>query len=134
MITGYLELVKSINGDGLLKSSPFYFTIHMISLICAHSVIGIYICCPNISLSDDLQRERGERDPNGQIYADPRVNLISFDQLQLKNQSFDSNFEGHQTCSICLEDFHHGQVIKSLPLCPHLFHETCLKSWYETSF
>lgn len=33
-----------------------------------------------------------------------------------------------QTCSICLEDYKYGEVIKKL-YCNHQFHEECLKDW-----
>ena len=46
LVTGYLEVVKSINGDGILKASPGFFALHLSSLVCAHLVISIYICCP----------------------------------------------------------------------------------------
>jgi hypothetical protein len=32
-------------------------------------------------------------------------------------------------CSICLEDFHNGDVLRELPQCHHLFHTDCLIPW-----
>ena len=49
-VTGYLELVKSINGDGMLKNTPIFFVLHLLSLMSAHIVIAVYICCPHLSL------------------------------------------------------------------------------------
>ena len=46
VVTGYLELIKSINGDGMLKANPGFFGLHLLSVLSAHIVIAIYICCP----------------------------------------------------------------------------------------
>ncbi|CDW88717.1 ring-h2 finger protein rha1b [Stylonychia lemnae] len=137
-VTGYLELVKSINGDGMLKHTPTFFGLHLLALMSAHIVIAVYICCPQLSLSERFYVRRGRPDPNGAaerlIQGDPRTHFLSFEQLQLKNQVLDPSILKDNTCSICLEDFvNSNQIIKELPLCKHLFHENCLKSWYETA-
>jgi hypothetical protein len=60
---------------------------------------------------------------------------MDFDQLSIENETFDpaKAYNRDVTCSICLDDFRKGDVVKSLPLCKHLYHELCLKNWYEMS-
>jgi hypothetical protein len=38
----------------------------------------------------------------------------------------------HRQCSICLEDFEHGQKRKTLQ-CLHGFHDVCIDKWLKTS-
>mmetsp|Transcript_2515 Transcript_2515/g.2453 ORF Transcript_2515/g.2453 Transcript_2515/m.2453 type:complete len:97 (+) Transcript_2515:118-408(+) len=45
-IIGYIELVQAINGDGMLSTSVTYFILECSSLVCAHVIFGIYVCCP----------------------------------------------------------------------------------------
>ena len=54
--------------------------------------------------------------------------------MSIEDEIYDPDVTNRDsTCSICLEDFKKGDRIKSLPLCKHLYHESCLKSWYEMS-
>jgi len=36
--------------------------------------------------------------------------------------------ESESQCSVCMEDFHLGDVVRSLP-CQHLFHTDCINPW-----
>ncbi|KAL5713967.1 hypothetical protein ACHQM5_015993 [Ranunculus cassubicifolius] len=37
---------------------------------------------------------------------------------------------GHSiSCSICLQDFEVGQIVRNLPYCHHMFHPTCIDQW-----
>ncbi|XP_022769245.1 NEP1-interacting protein 1-like [Durio zibethinus] len=33
------------------------------------------------------------------------------------------------SCSICLQDFLHGEIVHSLPHCHHMFHISCIQKW-----
>ena len=33
------------------------------------------------------------------------------------------------SCSVCLSDFEHGEEVKLLPMCGHLFHTDCIMPW-----
>lgn len=35
------------------------------------------------------------------------------------------------TCSICLDNFQQGEVVKSINECKHKYHENCLRTWYD---
>ena len=45
----------------------------------------------------------------------------------LKTTVFDS-------CTVCLNDFTHGETLKSVPGCGHSFHGSCLDKWLERRF
>lgn len=83
LVTGYLELIKSINGDGMLKNTPGFFALHLLSLISAHVVIAVYICCPQTSLQERFIVERGGRNRDGNqetlLYGDPRTHFVAFE-------------------------------------------------------
>ena len=36
--------------------------------------------------------------------------------------------DGESQCSVCMEDFHLEDVVRSLP-CQHLFHTDCINPW-----
>jgi len=36
--------------------------------------------------------------------------------------------DSESQCSVCMEDFHLGDVVRSLP-CQHLFHTDCINPW-----
>jgi hypothetical protein len=58
LVTGYLEIVRSINGDGLISESVRFFMIQISSLVCAHIVVFVYTCCPKLSLDDSIISNR----------------------------------------------------------------------------
>ncbi|KAG8492151.1 hypothetical protein CXB51_015715 [Gossypium anomalum] len=33
------------------------------------------------------------------------------------------------SCSICLQNFMHGEIVHSLPHCHHMFHISCIEKW-----
>ncbi|XP_058202151.1 RING-H2 finger protein ATL79-like [Rhododendron vialii] len=36
---------------------------------------------------------------------------------------------GESECQICLEQFVHGENVRVLPTCRHIFHDHCIKTW-----
>jgi len=54
-----------------------------------------------------------------------------FEQLEmvkLENQQPDQE---PQTCSICLGDYDKDELVIQLPICSHLFHKECLRTWLK---
>jgi hypothetical protein len=49
----------------MLKNTPTFFGLHLLSLMSAHIVIAVYICCPHLSLQERFYVRRGRPDPNG---------------------------------------------------------------------
>ncbi|KAL4352060.1 hypothetical protein GQ457_06G039430 [Hibiscus cannabinus] len=42
----------------------------------------------------------------------------------------DTISEGDQ-CAICLEEYVHGERVRVLPRCKHMFHKECIEEWLE---
>lgn len=59
----------------------------------------------------------GQRLSDEDIAALPKV---SFEQAE------------HQTCSICLESYQHGEMLTALR-CTHFFHTSCVTRWFQRS-
>jgi hypothetical protein len=58
----------------------------------------------------------------------------SFEQLEIETVTVEEEETVcDDPCSVCIENFKKGDLIKTLPECKHKFHETCLKAWYDSS-
>ena len=89
VVTGYLELVKSFKGEGMIISNPGFFAVYIFSFLCAHFVIGVYVFCPRLSyrqsqLNGDRNSIRnGASDSNSEALlpggGDPRTHFVSFE-------------------------------------------------------
>lgn len=64
IVTGYLELVRSIKGEGFLNSNPGFFGMNLLSLISAHVVVTVYMCFPKVAISDRFFMGRGRGNNN----------------------------------------------------------------------
>ncbi|XVF18032.1 hypothetical protein REPUB_Repub10bG0176400 [Reevesia pubescens] len=36
-----------------------------------------------------------------------------------------------ENCAICLEDYVHGETVRVLPKCNHMFHKNCIEEWLQ---
>ena len=52
LVNGYLEIIRSVNGEGLLTSNPWMFGADLGGLVAAHVVIFIYLCCPQVAMNE----------------------------------------------------------------------------------
>ena len=97
IITGYLELIKSLSddaGDGLLKTSPVLFVFNMIALVLAHVVFAMYLCCWQIPYA----RRRSTNPDAPQSDANK---FLKFEQLNLRTEKFDNKkMKNDSLCSI----------------------------------
>ena len=48
----------------------------------------------------------------------------------LEDLYFDKQECKYPDCSICLREFEHGESLKRIPNCAHVFHEACLRKWF----
>lgn len=67
----------------------------------------------------DVQGTRGM--PPDSVDKLPKFNII-------RNGTVDHCGENN-SCSICLQDFHEGEITRELPNCKHLFHLLCIDGW-----
>jgi hypothetical protein len=139
-IMGYIEVIKSLNGEGLMVENSGYFILELSSLVSAHVVVSIYVCCPGATFTDEmLGRTSRSVIENNRILEEQRERLrqeplLPFEELEIQTEQYHSGKSLREgTCSVCLDDFQEEELIKELPLCHHLFHAHCLKQWYEMS-
>jgi hypothetical protein len=55
MLSGYIEVAKVVAGSGKLPLGIFMGEI--VALAMAHIVIGVYICCPRVTMSSEVARQ-----------------------------------------------------------------------------
>nr|XP_016493833.1 PREDICTED: RING-H2 finger protein ATL72-like [Nicotiana tabacum] len=65
------------------------------------------------------QQHNTDRDDNNST----RISVSSFLLVPMS--------ENHQgpDCSICLEEFEAGELVRVLPSCNHRYHDTCIRRW-----
>ncbi|KAK6142192.1 hypothetical protein DH2020_003004 [Rehmannia glutinosa] len=49
-------------------------------------------------------------------------------------KSKDGELQGNNSseCAVCLGEFEEGEWVKHLPVCSHLFHVSCIDTWFQT--
>ncbi|KAH6822022.1 hypothetical protein C2S53_014492 [Perilla frutescens var. hirtella] len=52
---------------------------------------------------------------------------------QIKNKSKDGESNPNNSeCAVCLDEFEEGEWVKHLPICSHVFHVSCIDTWFQT--
>ncbi|WOL06913.1 coatomer subunit zeta-1-like [Canna indica] len=49
------------------------------------------------------------------------------------SKSDEQTDDSGRECSICFSEFQHGQWLRPLPNCPHVFHLPCIDHWLQTN-
>lgn len=55
LLSGYIEVIRALIGSSdLIQSSIGLFVFETLALVLAHVVLSVYVCCPNLSLSEEM--------------------------------------------------------------------------------
>nr|GEV64027.1 RING-H2 finger protein ATL1-like [Tanacetum cinerariifolium] len=63
------------------------------------------------------------------------VKMIPVTQFKKKSESYkvsQSDQDEGTECAICLGEYEDDEWVKSIPNCFHVFHESCINTWFET--
>ncbi|XP_068640742.1 receptor homology region, transmembrane domain- and RING domain-containing protein 2-like [Aristolochia californica] len=95
-------------------------TISLISLIVIASILALFLFARNLRASRRLRIRHLSPTISNQIVKD----------LPCFKFNSSSSFSNHtnETCTICLEDFKNGDILRVLP-CQHEFHTFCVDPW-----
>lgn len=105
------------------------------------------ICCIIMSCHAKRRRRRGhtrmcfgllsvvERvpPPNAQQIAEEKERRAVAAVKALPSAPWDGVGRDEFECAICLKDVAIGELVTSMPKCPHAFHEACLSRWFLES-
>ncbi|KAK4440833.1 RING-H2 finger protein ATL2 [Sesamum alatum] len=51
---------------------------------------------------------------------------------QIRKQKDGESHPGGAECAVCLGEFEEGEWVKHLPHCSHVFHVSCIDTWFQT--
>lgn len=51
---------------------------------------------------------------------------------QIKKSKDEESNPGNSECAVCLGEFEEGEWVKKLPICSHVFHVSCIDTWFQT--
>ncbi|CAA2933600.1 RING-H2 finger ATL66-like [Olea europaea subsp. europaea] len=51
---------------------------------------------------------------------------------QFEKNKDEESCPGNTDCAVCLGEFEEGQWVKHLPNCSHVFHVSCIDTWFQT--
>ncbi|XP_077232900.1 RING-H2 finger protein ATL57-like [Tasmannia lanceolata] len=52
--------------------------------------------------------------------------------IQYKNTNAKTGYQSESDCSVCLGEFGEGEWLRLLPSCAHVFHISCIDTWFQT--
>ncbi|KAJ4788906.1 RING-H2 finger protein ATL4O [Rhynchospora pubera] len=102
---------------------------------------GAFIFCTVFALCSRYASRRQESQQQDEGAASNRAivpepsNLQHFDVLApslinaLPTYVFKTEGVDILECTVCLSGIHHGDIVKQLPFCTHLFHKDCIDKW-----
>lgn len=65
---------------------------------------------------------------------DPVIVRPTAEQLASATQlSMATNAHEQESCAICQDSYTDGQAIRTLNVCHHIFHKSCIDRWFETN-
>ncbi|CAN1297869.1 RING-H2 finger protein ATL58 [Linum perenne] len=68
------------------------------------------------------------------IVSYPPLHMVSFLIVMFNSQYFPSycvSHHMHGRCTVCLAEYHQGDMLRILPYCGHSFHVTCIDLWLQ---
>ncbi|CAL1386914.1 unnamed protein product [Linum trigynum] len=121
MITSGMNLVMTVIGFAM---STMFIVFVCTRLVCARIHLNAARrSFPVASRSDLNILERGYH--RG---IEPVV-VANFPTKEYNNELFSATEDAQ--CSICLAEYHQGDVLRILPYCGHSFHVTCIDIWLQ---
>ena len=80
--------------------------------------------------SDDEEEEEDEKSDQVSKESSHRNDDTNEKDISGPHMSFlDDAYASCISCPVCLCDFEHGEEVKMLPKCGHLFHHDCIMPW-----
>ncbi|KAE8675735.1 Endonuclease/exonuclease/phosphatase family protein [Hibiscus syriacus] len=106
----------------------FTITISVVSL----GLIGflLYKYFQRSNESSDENPTEPRQSINSELKQIPVLVYEESTALSTRSSCFDTNLED-QNCAICLEGYVHGDRVRVLPRCKHMFHKKCTEEWLE---
>ncbi|KAL0908612.1 hypothetical protein M5K25_023115 [Dendrobium thyrsiflorum] len=81
-----------------------------------------------IAAGDDLPSEADGSEADYHVW---RIRTVGLDESTIISISTKPYITGGGTadCSVCLGEFHDGELVRLLPACDHAFHVSCIDTW-----
>lgn len=58
---------------------------------------------------------------------------LPISQIKREKDEEEEEEDGKRTeCAVCLGEFEDGEWVKHLPICSHVFHVSCIDTWFQT--
>ncbi|KAL6184106.1 hypothetical protein ACLB2K_045510 [Fragaria x ananassa] len=114
------------------------------ALVC---IIGVIICAYKMNASNNQARQPAVTElstvvsqqlPNATAVGPPTAvrmgldgeTIESYPKTQL-GESLELPNPNDKTCSICLCEYQHREIIRTIPQCKHYFHANCIDEWFK---
>ncbi|KAI5666095.1 hypothetical protein M9H77_15948 [Catharanthus roseus] len=90
-------------------------------------------CCRNPSRNQRINESRNLDSPSLQFQSQGLESFImhSLPITQFKKEKEEELCQGNTDCAVCLGEFEDGEWVKHLPNCSHIFHVSCIDTWFQ---
>ncbi|AYV83988.1 MAG: RING/U-box superfamily protein [Hyperionvirus sp.] len=120
-----LEIYGSLGSCGKLGTLTKIFVLYEVIINLFLFALYVLICCTVC-----VCMAVNHRAVYQMLYhmGDQRTGLSPAEIQSLPEDHYYDGISTHVSCSICLEDYATGDVIRRLN-CPHIFHKNCIDNW-----